>query len=585
MSLFEFWKELSAATDQALCAHMGTLFAQYKIATGEMLTADVRRLSRLGGCDERAYKQLTLLMDDYRAGIELIDSAEALAPAVDELLAGIGAILQSRLRHFEETEALIITSNPVADERRGIIERALVYTTRQIEHTAAQFPDTWLPQIRAARHGDLLQGQTEKVHAELVAHIEAEVFPQLYTHYQEGLRFGLLGLDDLHTRKVAALFIDFIQREWEVLADMINVQAAALEALIDTGEVSVPTRVLNILREAYQQTGPLIESLQRLMQTAAPRTDSPGTEYEFFVQTLHVFGEDVNTTPALPDAALFTIALMEEADAIFGQQRITFLEAVYRMQRLAGDEMLLANEAVTVFNTVHQYLIKGHNEANATETSILQGITETLEIKISSLREAIEDFNGETAGLLQAFAQEKNDVTDEIKEAAYRTLAEAWFMTPPESEEAVPAFLIQCQAGTAFAPYRVDYEKHMALYNGKMEKAALRFKREVILYEVGTYEEILTHSVSRLRESESPYVQAAAARLDGTYAALEVLLRKNNITPIRPEPRELFNGKEHDVLIAEKHEDFAKGEIIKRMGSGYRHKDTVLVRANVIAAK
>jgi len=62
-------------------------------------------------------------------------------------------------------------------------------------------------------------------------------------------------------------------------------------------------------------------------------------------------------------------------------------------------------------------------------------------------------------------------------------------------------------------------------------------------------------------------------------------LRKNNITPIRPNPQEIFNGKEHEVLVAEKQEGFNKGEIIKLVGSGYRYKDVVLMRANVIAAR
>jgi molecular chaperone GrpE (heat shock protein) len=100
-----------------------------------------------------------------------------------------------------------------------------------------------------------------------------------------------------------------------------------------------------------------------------------------------------------------------------------------------------------------------------------------------------------------------------------------------------------------------------------------------------TFEEILTHSVSRLKESANEAVTRIAARLRDTYGALEVLLRKNNITPIRPAPRDIFNGKEHEVLVAEKQDGFAKGEIIKLLGSGYRYNGQVLMRANVIAAR
>jgi len=47
----------------------------------------------------------------------------------------------------------------------------------------------------------------------------------------------------------------------------------------------------------------------------------------------------------------------------------------------------------------------------------------------------------------------------------------------------------------------------------------------------------------------------------------------------------MFNGKEHEVLIAETSEGFAKGEIIKVINPGYKRGDFILTRANVIAAK
>jgi len=111
----------------------------------------------------------------------------------------------------------------------------------------------------------------------------------------------------------------------------------------------------------------------------------------------------------------------------------------------------------------------------------------------------------------------------------------------------------------------------------------LKFKRETVLYEVSTYEEILLYSVSRLRLDEAH--EAAVATADETLHMLEILLKKNNIQVIRPQPHDTFNAKEHEVLMAENSPDFKKGEIIKLMNSGYRQKDTVILRANVIAAR
>ena len=330
------------------------------------------------------------------------------------------------------------------------------------------------------------------------------------------------------------------------------------------------------------QTG--IEDIRTLPQTAA-RTGqvSPCRTYEEFSAAIRA--QAVAEPPgALPDTTPFFEALREETATLFGQQRITFLKAAYKMQRMIGVEILIAEEAAALFSTAYTLLAEGEPDGTKTEGQIIAGITETLEIKIESLRESIQAFNGESAGLLQSFAKEKNDVTDEIKEAAYLTIREAWLSDPP-TETDLPCFLARCRESEAFAPYRTDYEKHVNHYTAKMEKAALRFKKEILLYEVCTYEEILTHIVSRLKESDNEAVLTAAQKLHETYAALEVLLRKNNITPIRPAPHDAFNGKEHEVLVAEKQEGFAKGEIIKLVGSGYRHNDQVLMRANVIAAR
>ena len=64
-----------------------------------------------------------------------------------------------------------------------------------------------------------------------------------------------------------------------------------------------------------------------------------------------------------------------------------------------------------------------------------------------------------------------------------------------------------------------------------------------------------------------------------------MLLKKNNIDLIRPTPHEMFNPKEHEILMAETLSDFKKGEIVKLMNSGYRQRETVLMRANVIVAR
>jgi len=137
----------------------------------------------------------------------------------------------------------------------------------------------------------------------------------------------------------------------------------------------------------------------------------------------------------------------------------------------------------------------------------------------------------------------------------------------------------------AITAYNDKLTKHIANNQAKLDKASLRYKKEALLYEISTFEEILYYSVSRLRESTLPHVAAAVQILDETIFVLEEHIRTRGITIIRPNPHEPFNGREHEVLTAEEQEGFAKGQIIKTMVSGYKQNDQVIIRANVVAAR
>jgi molecular chaperone GrpE (heat shock protein) len=600
MSLYDKWQALAEETGRAVQAQLAQHITAYKNMVCEILFADARHFSRSGEWDEAAYEQLVYLMETYAQCAALIETAAEPNPPAEELLAGVYDIVQSRRREYEETAMPVSGKNPVTEEKSVVIERALLYTLRQIENTAEQLFGKLHPGKQEALRRAFLLADEEDWQNQLSAILTETVHTEIYTHYRDGLRFCLVGLDDLHGRKVASLYTERIIREWEVLHDLVclPLDTAAETTATAAFNPDAPTvftsdsptaHLFTLLREAYEKITPLADELQRLPRENTNRPAQSRTA-EAFAEALNT--EALNTiaieplyTTELPAAAPFYEALTESTETLFAAQRIVFLKAAYRLQRMVGDEILLAEEAVNIFKRAHADLTENVVEAPPQEIQILQGIAETLEIKTNSLKESISDFNGESASLFQAFAKEKNDVTDEIKIAAYPLIRKAWLTEPPASAEDAETFFNRCCEIEPFASARADYEKHVARYHEKTEKAALRFRKEVLLYEIATYEEILTHSVSRLFASENPMVQAAAAQLEETYNTLEILLKKNNVTTIRPMPHDPFNGREHDVLVAEKQEGFQKGEIIKRLGSGYRYKDMVLVRANVVAAK
>jgi len=163
-------------------------------------------------------------------------------------------------------------------------------------------------------------------------------------------------------------------------------------------------------------------------------------------------------------------------------------------------------------------------------------------------------------------------------------LFEAWCAAPP-TKDTIQDFLNERRNHGIFQEQEEKYTKVMAQGVEKAGKTIFRYRKETLLYEICTFEEILFYSVTRLRESTLPQIEEGVKILDETFATLESLLANKEITVIRPAPHEAFNGREHEVLTAEEQEGFAKGEIIKTMTSGYKQGDKVILRANVVAAR
>jgi molecular chaperone GrpE (heat shock protein) len=197
-----------------------------------------------------------------------------------------------------------------------------------------------------------------------------------------------------------------------------------------------------------------------------------------------------------------------------------YLQAAYSLQKLVGVEVIPAEEAARVFSRVLEELTG--NDA------IVNGIRETVAIKLEGLYESIRDLREEIVAIT-ADLSASCDNSEQLFERASQAVA--------------------------------------------------TFTKNAVLHEICTFEEILTHSVPRMDNAP------AAAVLLAAYDELATILRKNGIESIRPAPHDAWNAREHEVLLAEEAEGFAKGEIIKCVGTGYRRSADVLVRANVIAAK
>jgi len=588
-ALWDAWLNLGETNKDEVTIRIKEIFNELKQAACVELKRSAARFARIGTSDEDIYNSLSSLMDVYKRVILLGGGIESGGPMIRALLSGICEVLNSRLKEFEDVEIAgearrgKVVVNPVTVEKRGIANRAAAVLgahianmdTKLIEKLQAEATQIWL---------DLCFGRAcaKDVVVELC-------LPEIYAHFQEGLRLCLAELDDLHRRKVAGLYTALVEREWEELGNIITVQVCALESAssqtvdpADTGELPTVHRILNILREAYQQVDPVIYELQQLLNSQIAR--HPGLTFEEFIAALNIKPEVSDCAEAIDDSSEFFALLSDEVATMFAQVQTEHPKNSYQMQRKISDNKFLAEEIVSEFEKLKENLPK--LEGDQVEIAILNGITETIEIKIESLAESITTFDEEGAVLVRNFSEKRETATDEELQASQAAAHAQWLTAPPTAAENMAQFFdLLPETLDTFKTFRARVQKQASNFVEKIEKFTFRFKKEVLLYEICTYEEILLHSVSRLRNSDNEEIAAAAILLDDAYGKLEILLGKNNIEAIRPAPHDVFNAFEHDVLVAEKQDGFNKGEIIKMLNTGYKQQDKVILRANVIAAR
>ena len=533
-----------------------TLWQKYKIfldkklsalrkAASAQIRADAVCFSLLGDSDELIYEHLLGMMESYRRVVKLSGEYSFKNPEISALIAGICEVLGSRLREFESGNGVNSSKNPITREKAKILDEAL-------------------------------SGISEKM--ENATNIES-----IYEIYCDGLNSCRQQMNDLSVRETARFYTELIGREWEELGNIIKVQVLALEEEVKLAEVTqaaVVASILDALREVYQQTGPVVENLHRLLSAAQRKPPVCRTFEEIEALIAKDPGSSLQQKNFFAALDSKVLTLLDDMD---------YKKASYSLQRMVSAEILLAEEITKIFeNTLN--LPVSLAAVSSIERDILSGIRETIEIKIASLKESIEDFSSQCGEILKNFSDENKKAVSLHSEGlsgkpeVMENVRNAWLKSPPEKQE-INAFFENCRNGEAFAPLREGVAKQIETYTLLLEKAAFHFKKEVLLYEICTFEEILTHSVSRLRKSANVEVLAAAVHFGDAFHMLEIILKKNNISVIRPKAREFFDAKEHEVLVAEKQEGFRKGEIIKIVTAGYKFNEQIIIRANIIAAR
>lgn len=112
----------------------------------------------------------------------------------------------------------------------------------------------------------------------------------------------------------------------------------------------------------------------------------------------------------------------------------------------------------------------------------------------------------------------------------------------------------------------------------------IKFLREELINEVITLEELVKYSLPKLAKYKEENAKAVNSYIKSGYKRIEKNLQLAGIEKIEPLLKERFNGKEQQVILIEQAKGFEKGEIASVHTKGYKLKEYILARANVVVA-
>lgn len=118
----------------------------------------------------------------------------------------------------------------------------------------------------------------------------------------------------------------------------------------------------------------------------------------------------------------------------------------------------------------------------------------------------------------------------------------------------------------------------------KFDNKILELKKNNILFEISTFNEMLNYSISHLKISTEIDVLMYVQIVEEANSMINTTLVSHNIRAIVPVAHQEFSAKEHEVIMVEENASFKKGEIIRVSNNGYKQDDKVIIRASVIVA-
>ncbi len=546
----------------------------------------VRKSGRLAEYDENIYEYYLYLVNYYKRCIKIYEknSKDVNSDDIKKIADGLYSIIKSKIAQFEDVEKMIEVDsikgmNPIKAEKVKIIKRDVNLLFKNIINIRKNIKseiDTYKYDCFNIDMDENSLSLFENVKLCLLSHKD-----ELYSMYLDSLNKCILDINDLVSRDITYFYYELLKDEKNDLGSIIKIQADALEKSIQTTEEeNIIQEILKNLREGYQHISKQVDELDINLKDNFISLDDikDKNEDEFYNEFVLKLKECIknNAVKNINDKTQPFITLLKDNFIKYTlSERQNYAKQTAEMQ--IKTEVSFADMICDCFSIIIKHTNENrHNLKDSEFIEIIEGIYETINIKIDNIKESTEIFKNEceteTDNIIQNDNYEIKLNMEQINEGLL-----IWIKLHCDKEAFLSEFHIILDKNKTDDYKCGEFEE--------IRKKAVQFRKEQLLFEISTFEEILNYSVSRLRKSENTHIVSYVNAVDETTHKIYETLNKFNIEIIKPSAHDMFNGKEHDVLMAEKSKEFKKGEIIKLMNSGYKQGDIILLRANVIAAR
>jgi len=519
-------------------------------------------------------------------------------PYSKTILRGIRTIFYTRLSEYKELDI-----ESAYNEKYRHEDKYLMQFSEEIQKLVMGKFAGFSADINDAYFGDIWNITDEKAE-ETVEDIKADIiraFANDFYNIYKNCSYRALNesIKEQARERIDSCF-ERIKQEYDILGAIVKIQAPELEAR--NSELSVVWRILSMLREEYQKVAFDINHIEALYRQAEVG-DGEEEDFYTFLGRVSIF---INSKDVLKDSkdnfiCQYVFLLDDFDEGVKAYIKNSFSRRLENIDtNILNDEQkqsvertrLLAMNVIDEFRNAAAET--GGDEAygeDAAAVQIINGIHETLSIKVASMDEMLKEYCNSTENYLEKkiFAEDlysKDTMNQDIEKSLnkYKNEHNDRFENVKTSAKMLDSFLKATSVSIK--------EKALLLVKKSIEgdranvvRIDSRFKKESVFFEIITFEEIINYSISKLVESENRAVVDYASFIQRCDDNIKEYMQSVGIEIISPKAHDMFNGKIHEVLMAKEEEGFSKGEIIKVVNNGYKEGSIIYARANVICAK